>query len=351
MVMVTVRQRMSLLSGSRKKWVLFTTLWLSLAMVGCDSASSGPPISRGDVRTEKLKTNLSPDEARELAQPISATPGLSVDTSAAQNAAIGSPGFDAQMNPAMGFVSKRLFDTRAESDRERFERLEAAVQALRDDFDKSSPAINRLMAIEQEIQTLVDQLETLVGGNEAQMADVPAPPVSAERLDDDMPFEPVSMPPPPQDAPATQPGPQETAAEIPAAAANQTPPSAPVTPPAPTQPSTPAMAGPTLNGLRMADHGKTTRIVFETTDKIEYTASVDPENILLVNFSTGSSALVGNQLLPKSDIVKSIDVTPQSNSGFIVAMGLSKMTKIVRQGVLTPDASNPRYRIYIDIER
>ena len=91
--------------------------------------------------------------------------------------------------------------------------------------------------------------------------------------------------------------------------------------------------------------------MFETTKEIAYTADIDPEKILLVNFASGTSQLGDAALKPKSDLVTSVDITPQGSGGFIAAMTLSKMTKIVRQGILPPDGGNPNYRIYIDIER
>lgn len=358
MVMVKIREQPSPLSGSSRKLIAYFSLWLCLAAAGCDSPSSRAPGPSANARTEKLKTNLSAEEARALAQPMSSTPGLSVETTAAQNQAIGSETYESQMNPSMGIKTKRLFDTRTESDDERFERLEAAVQALRDDFDKASPSINRLMAIEGEIQTLVDQLQSLVGDNGATAADVPIPPVSAQLLEEE-PAGPTTMPPLPPDAQAMQdsqpqaqePAQQATAVPVPLTPPEQAPPvnQTAAQPPAPV--ATTAQSGLTMTALRIGDHDRTTRVVFELTGKPEYTASIDPEKILLVSFMGGASQLSDAQLKSKSDLIKSIDVTPQNNGGFIVAMSLAKVSNIVRQGVLPPDAESPNYRVYIDIAR
>lgn len=361
MIVVKIRKQPSPLFGSSRRFVTCLSLWLCLAAAGCDSPSGHPSASSATPRTEKLKTNLSAEEARQIAQPITNTPGLSVETTAAQNQAIGNEAYASQMNPAMGIKTKRLFDTRAESDDERFERLEAAVQALRDDFDKASPSINRLMAIEQEIQTLVDQLQTLVGEN-GGAADVPIPPVSAQLLEDN-PAEPTTMPPLPPDAQAMQdaqktasapsePVPLSPPSPAPTIAQPSTSAPATVTPPAPAQSTAPSVSsGVALTALRIGDHEKTTRIVFEASGKVDYSVDVDPEKILLINFVNGASQLSDAQLKSKSDMIKSIDVTPQNNGGLIVAMSLSKLTTIVRHGILPPDAENQNYRLYIDIAR
>lgn len=356
MVMVPVLKQPSSLSGPKQKIVACLALWLSIAATaGCDSASSGPPIARGgDVRTEQLKTDLSPEQMRDIAQPISNTPGLSVDRSAAQTSGIGNEGYSTQMGAARGLNSKRLFDSKARNDDERFERLEAAVQALQDNFDTVNPSINRLVAIESEIQTLVDQLQMLVGPAGVPAPDAPVPPVSAVMLEDPSEFPPV------QEAPIKTP-PVELRSEtlqsapspVAAAPVVQAPVAAPVSTPAPVPAPTtsavaPSTSGVSLVAVRVADHDKTTRVVFEVSGSDHYKADVDAEQMLLVNFASGNSSL-STAPVSKSKLVKSIDITPQSGGGFIVAMSLSKMTKIVKQGVLNPDVQNRNYRIYIDL--
>ncbi len=341
------------------KVLVRTALWLTLlATTGCDVSMPTPSSQRsgGEVRTEKLKTNLSAEEARALAQPASGTDGLTVDVQNAQNMGVGSENFDGTMQPSRGLNTKRLFGEPVKGEDERFERLENAVQKLRDDFDTVNPAINRLIAIEGEIQMLVDQLQLLVKGDDPAALEQ-IPPVSAQALDEnEFPVEenPAPALPIPLAPPLTQ-------ADV-AAATEMPPPVQPAPEPAPAAPAPSASASApipapaavssdaALLGLRIADHEKTTRVVFETNKKIAYTVDVDPEKILIVTFNEGTSQANLSAGL-KSALVKSADETPQATGGFIVAMPLSKMTKIVRQGVLPPDGTNTRYRIYIDLER
>lgn len=338
-------------------------LWLSvLAAAGCDVSMPTPSSSgrSGEVRTEKLKTNLSAEEARALAKPASSADGLTVDVQNAQNMGVGSENFGGIMQPSRGLNTQRLFSERVGDSDERFERLENAVQQLRDDFDTVNPAINRLIAIEGEIQMLVDQLQVLVkGDNAAAMEQIP--PVSAQALNEtEFPVEenPAPAAPIPLAPPLTQ-ADVEAAVEAPAPAApapdaaHDSAPAATIAAPQPAPApaaSVAATSGASLIALRVADHEKTTRVVFETNAKIAYSVDVDPEKILLVTFKEGTSQANLSASL-KSSLIKSADETPQAAGGFIVAMPLSKMTKIVRQGVLPPDGANPRFRIYIDLER
>lgn len=329
-------------------------LWLLvLATAGCDSPSSRPSSSGAQPRVEKLKTNFNIDDARQLAEPISNTEGLSVNTTAAQNMAIGNEVFNGQMEPAKGLQTKRLFDTPTSDDDERFERLEAAMQKMRDDFDAVSPSINRLIAIEREIQTLVDQLNILVDNGGAVDATAGVPPVSAAMIDDDAtapsPGTPIPLGPPLGAPPVVNEDPAPTAAPPPVPMPKApAPPVVAATPPAPHAATT---DGPVLIAARVADHEKTTRIVFETTKEMAYSASVDPENILLVTFTKGTSKTDLSEVKMNSKLIKSMDATAQGGGGVIVAMPLSKSSKVVGQGVLKPDAENTHYRIYIDLSK
>lgn len=353
---------MFVLSRPMKKSSVWFALWLTIvATAGCDASmptSSSAP--RGEARTEKLKTNFTVDEARELAQPASSTPGLSVDVQGAQNAGVGSENFNGALENARGLNTQRLFGTAAGGDDERFERLENAVQQLRDDFDKVAPSVNRLISIEREIQTLVDQLQLLVE-NDNSVSTQTIPPVSASTIEEEFPVEtaaaqspPIPLAPPLSDVPAP---PAESiatpeTAKVPAPSPAPAP-QAPAPQPVVTTPvqSATVSSEVVLTSVRIADHAKTARVVFETTRNVPYTVDVDPEKILIVTFAQGSAGSNIAASKTNSSMVKSIDQTPQNAGGFIVAMPLTKMTKIVRQGVLKPDDSNKNYRIYIDLER
>lgn len=357
-MIVVMAGRQSSLSRPALKMTVTALLWLTLlATAGCDASSTAPKSSApmpsfGEARVEKLKTNMTPEEMRELALPVSETPGLSVDKTAAQDGAVGNYGYETGMNPSRGLNTQRLFATAAGNDDERMERLETAVQTLRDDFDKVSPAINRLIAIEQEIQTLVDQLQVLVEGENPSLDTSSIPPVSEQALTDASitpdaasAASPVIDPPPPPAAPMglipeTQPiSPPPQPAPM------------PPTPPVPAPVAVMPVSGDGLRNVRIADHEGKTRIVLETSSNIAYTADIDPEGILIVSLAGGSSSVDASSIRPKSTLIGSVDITPQNGGGMIIAMPLSKSSKILGKGVLQPDAQNTNYRIYIDLAR
>jgi len=55
-----------------------------------------------------------------------------------------------------------LFSEPLSDEADRFDRVENAVQDIRDEFDKMSPSINRLISIESDIRELHDQLKILI---------------------------------------------------------------------------------------------------------------------------------------------------------------------------------------------
>lgn len=359
-MIVVMAGRQSPLSRPALKMTVSALLWLTmLATAGCDAPStqqraSAPLPPFGEARVEKLKTDMTPEEMRELALPVSETPGLSVDKTAAQDGAVGNYGYETGMNPSRGLNTQRLFATAASNDDERMERLETAVQTLRDDFDKVSPAINRLIAIEQEIQTLVDQLQVLVEGENPSLDTSSIPPVSEQALTDTAitpdaasAASPTIDPPPPPSAPMGLI--PETQPISPPPAPAPMPPTPPV--PAPAAAVMPAVSGEGLRNVRIADHDAKTRIVLETSANIAYTADIDPEGILIVSLASGSSSVDAAAIKPKSALVGSVDITPQNGGGMIIAMPLSKSSRILGKGVLQPDGQNANYRIYIDLAR
>ena len=64
--------------------------------------------------------------------------------------------------PNKGLNTRRLFAEPLRNTDARVDRLESTVQKMKDDFDAVTPAVVRLVAIEQDIQGLIGELETLV---------------------------------------------------------------------------------------------------------------------------------------------------------------------------------------------
>lgn len=322
--------------GPVDKRLGFVFLWLAmLTTAGCDVSMPSPSAPRGEARTEKLNTNIPIDEVRDIAKPIGDTPGLSVDV---QNAVGGTDG----MNDARG-LNVRLFDT-AVGDDERFERLEGAVQKLRDDFDSVAPAINRLIAIEREIQGLVDQLEVLVG-NQDGVDTGNVPPISGTMVEEEAISPQLSNVPdplPPQDMVA----PSEEAMAEDVAVPIQTQAQPQQSPQTTTQTFSSQLR---IEKIRAANHAKMSRIVIEVGQSPRYTASITPDNRLEVLFD---GAQINDDFEDKgagSSLVSGESSVMPSNGGYRLSIPLKKSSRIVSQGVLKPDGSVKTHRLYFDL--
>ena len=339
--------------GPIDKRLVFVALWLmALTAAGCDMSMPSPQPPRGgsEVRTEKLKTNIPLEDARDIAKPIGDTPGLSVDVDGAQSAA----GIDAAMEPSRG-LSVRLFDTSV-SDAERFERLESAVQKLRDDFDAVSPSINRLVAIEREIQGLVDQLEVLVGDQGGAMDTSGVPPVTTEMVEDEATAMPVQQavpdPLPPQDMIAAPSAPATTTAAPVVTTPPETQAPAVITPTA--QAPAPAPAPTYAKNIniikaRAANHAKLTRLVIETDSMPDYDAVLTTDNRLRIQFkNTGINDDFEDKLSSSSLVAGTSQVENDAN-GKAISIPLKSPSRIVTKGVLKPDGEAKTYRLYIDL--
>ncbi len=377
---------------------------MGLTLIGlssCNFASSqdnngSTPQNSTEARREELKTDIPANQQQDLTKPPSGNAGFSVNP-----VSLNAPGSTANsdLQPSMGLNTKRLFSESLGNENARLDRLEAAVQAMRDDFDTLTPSISRLIAVESDIQELVNQLNTLVQGEGA--SGTRNDEISVSQLDNDpgainramgLPEgagftegalqngtgEAPQPPPAPAAAATTQPlqiappppimAASPPLAPIPAPAmmapANRTetpqPPPAAAQPPRPPDPSPPMMAvtetttttttgQPQLANVRMADSGGKTRIVMEATGLMPYMADLDnSENILTVIFSAGSSIDI-NALGLHSSLIRSVTMTPQPNGGFVLAFTLNKGSSILNQGKIAPNADNPRHRIFIDL--
>ncbi len=375
---------------------------MGLTLIGpsaCNFASSqdngSTPQNSTEARREELKTDF--QSQQDLTKPPSGNNGFSVNP-----VSLNSPGSTANgdLQPAKGLNTKRLF-SESLGDDARLARLESAVQALRDEFDTITPSVNRLIAVESDIQELVNQLNTLVqneGGSGTQNDEIsvnqldngqdainramgippgetvmaegalqngtgeaPQPPSAPPAAATTQPLQ--IAPPPPQMAaapPVAQPPATPQMAPAYRTETPQVPPAAAVPPPRPPDPSPPVLAAvetttttttgqPQLANVRMADSGGKTRIVMETTGLMTYTADVDnTENILTIIFPAGSSIDI-NALGLHSKLVRSVTMTPQAGGGFILAFTLNKGSSILNTGKIAPNADNPRHRIFIDL--
>jgi hypothetical protein len=94
---------------------------------------------------------------------------------------------------SQGLKTDFLFSEKLSSPDARFDRLETTVLDMRKEFDAVKPAIIRLSAVEEDMQILLRQLETLVQTPLPEQDTEPAPPTSlqnAAELESKAPAEP-----------------------------------------------------------------------------------------------------------------------------------------------------------------
>lgn len=254
--------------------------------------------------------------------------------------------------PPEGLKLTPLFTQPAGDDDARFERLEDAVQDLRNDFDTVLPSLVRLVAVEKDMKDLIDQLKSLSEDPEAYTS--PPPPIPSD-----------SLPAIENSGQVDIPG--EDAVE--SVKASQTPetestaPSSPVTPEAApheevtssqgaASPSSPPPAAPSgsflgaVSGIRVGDHADKTRIVLDMTSEIDFT----------INLTNGDRTLAVD--LPRMDMTRLNTAPPGSDdlvSGYRLEtnrllIDLKYPASVLAQDLLMPDGS-PYYRLVIDLTR
>lgn len=322
MTFVSLKQSLACSRVYRNSFLAFTLSLLLAGTTACDFVSPNNVFERDHKTAQNptLKTDVTLNEAQDLARPASSEDGMNIDP------AISIRG--ETMAGAKGLNNTLLFATPIEDQGARFDRLEDVVQDLRDEFDDVNPSVKRLVAIEKDIQDLVEQLEVLLTE------------------------EPTAIPP----TPLTDTAPS---VKSPAPLLSEKKPSPPLAAAAPSEPKSPAKAvttsvdrsKPLIHSVRIADHKTKTRIVIETTQKLSYNHDIDNNENLLTLFFDKGAAEYGS--IPKRSPSKKITAISdsQQNGSVILAFSLSGKSQVVKQGRIAPNKDNAYHRIFIDIER
>ena len=218
-----------------------------------------------------------------------------------------------------GLNSKNLFGKNIRSTDDRINRLERAVQDMRNEFDGVKPSIERLTALETEIQTLVRELQTL---NQA----------------DFMAAEPVMVKPQPIATPqfnTTYKAPQYTA-------------------PAPTKSFQKKSAPPLQGGkasvydVRIGEHPGRTRIVIDVNSKTPFNVDVDNnERIMVVDLPQAGWNTATVKSFARSPFVSSYKVET-SGQGHILILQLKRNARVSYQKDLKGFSGHSR-RLVIDL--
>ena len=216
-----------------------------------------------------------------------------------------------------GLNSKNLFGKNIRSTDDRINRLERAVQDMRNEFDGVKPSIERLTALETEIQTLVRELQTL---NQA----------------DFMAAEPVMVKPQAVATPqfnTTHQAPQHTA---------------------PTKSFQKKSAPPVQGGkasvydVRIGEHPGRTRIVIDVNSKTPFNVDVDNnERIMVVDLPQAGWNTATVKSFARSPFVSSYKVET-SGQGHILILQLKRNARVSYQKDLKGFSGHSR-RLVIDL--
>ena len=234
-----------------------------------------------------------------------------------------------------GFNPKNIFGKNLKSDDERLDRLERAVQDMRNEFDSTKPSIARLTALEGEIQTLIGELQTL--NQEGSLPIMQPPPVKV-------------MPHIPQPAPE----PMIMPSPMPAPTSIIHTQHAPVIMAEPKTSYQRKSVPPLSNGqasvydLRIGEHPGRTRLVMDTNGKTGFSVDVDnSENIAVIDLPQAGWTASTSRALAKSNFISSYSVQPSGN-GHILILQLKRNAQVTYKDDLAGTSGNSR-RLVVDL--
>lgn len=235
-----------------------------------------------------------------------------------------------------GLNPKNMFGTELGSEQERLDRLERAVQDMRNDFSRVEPSIRRLMALETDIQSLIRELEQL--NNDAtpqrsQRRNVRSN--TRTNVADDI---------------IQNDGTQRMAAAAPAPepAATATRPTSSSNKGFVKKSAPPLSNQPVIYDIRVGEHPDKTRIVMDVNSKTNFSVDIDNnEQILLIDLPNAGWDARMAQNFAKSPNIKSFSVNP-SGDGHLAVFQLKREARVAYQGDLKGFEGSSR-RLVIDV--
>jgi len=331
---------------------------LSIPSLGTDNTSTNTQTSLSEPNTQ------SPANNEGFSTPIVAPPSIGQrplkpgETPAQQTLPNGLPA----LKPLKGVNVDKLFAERIGDTGQRFDRLENVVKSMRKEFEAVKPAIVRLVAVESDIQALVEQLEALAVQERSQQQGRNAPVALVEES-------PISQTPQQQKETNSNPTNQLNSADLSEAVSSQgiipksnakpsetsvkaQNPKPPVT--SSTSSQTTNMSGLHVKNLRTGIHADKVRLVLDMSAKTSHSIDVDPsENILILElpnakWGDASSKNFGS----KTPILSSYNTSPMNDGkGVRVILQLKQTPNIMKSDIIPPGPANKNHRLYIDLKR
>jgi hypothetical protein len=300
--------------------VKFLSFLILLVLPACVPMSMPSPSSSKAQMTAKSKG----DGGSPKIAPMVAPPGLGERAplpgqTGREKTASGLP----IMQPARGLNVSNLFAERIANPEKRTERVEVAVQELRNDFDSVLPSLLRLVAIEKDIDSLVVQLESLVLENPDFAAPAAEEPVASTGKSIDMS---ASSP----------------------AVLNK--PARPVAVAAKTSKSV-AAGGLALNKIRTGVHADKARLVIDVNGPSTYTHDLDAaEGLLVISVPQArwAGSVKGSKV--KNPIIKSWSVDKLNDGdGAMIVVELVRGAKVLSTYALGKNGAKS-HRIVFDLK-
>ena len=227
------------------------------------------------------------------------------------------------LQPPLGVNTSSLFPAGLDDDTDRINRLETAVQALRNDFDEMAPAMTRLAGVEGDLQDLITQLEALL--------------VETEEPEPAPAFQPA------QRAPMPLAGPQSSG---PPAQMAEKPPPAP--PPSTTPPPVSGKSG--VLDMRVGEHPDKTRIVLDVGGAADFSYDLDNgEKILVIELPNSKWQTTTQGTYSKSPVLKSYRTDSMNNgAGARLILQLKGPATVIYSGSIKGKRAGEK-RVILDL--
>ncbi len=239
------------------------------------------------------------------------------------------------LKPLKGVNVDTLFSENITNTDRRFERLENAVVDMRREFETVKPAIVRLVAVEEDIQQMIEQLEAIASAPPPTPAPVYQPPIE-----------------PPQNLVKTDlQAPQTSNTHIENRGAIQATEPKPMPEKPATMAPTAVKSGPMVKNLRTGLHKDRVRLVLDMSTKTPYTVDLDSsENILVIELpAAGWAGTRSKTYGSKEPVLASYNVENINNgAGTRIIIPLKRASKVVKSALLPPGVT-PNYRMYVDL--
>ena len=228
----------------------------------------------------------------------------------------------------IGYNTKNIFGKSLRSDGERLDRLERAVQDMRNEFDSVRPSIKRLMAVESDIQNLIGELQQLSGNINAVNNSAP-PPQPARVMNNNSPqiITPQRNVQPIRPA-KTMSAPKKTYQKK----------------------SPPPVSGgkATVYDVRVGEHPGKSRIVLDVNTKTGFNVDIDNnEKIMIVELPDAGWSASMSKNFGRSPVISSYAVEPSDN-GHMLIFQLKKAANITYKDDISALSGSGR-RIVIDL--